>query len=276
MNKEQMKERAKGLLSQSEPFDQPLEYLRDLQDTFLYLEQYGQTDELAKLLERIEQVMEQYGQNDPCDRALLLNYKAALYVRKKEYDNAVKRMQRAITILEEFHTPEASPREIHLLANTYGNLSNLYVQLQRAEEAVSALRSSFLIRLEYAAAGVIDVHALNQQILNLTTMLILGQDYEQLDELLRIYENFALTKAGEQSLEYGVCVLAQGILAMTAGSPRMAEMQLLTAEAIITNLAGPNSPYAQTTYRYLHILYDRWQRPQLAEEYKQKMEGPTS
>ena len=79
-----------------------LEYfLLFLQDMFPYLEKYLVTDYLLKLVDRIEYTMNQMKQNgNVCDRALLLDYKAELLLMKKEYKNAIKKRQKAISIIE--------------------------------------------------------------------------------------------------------------------------------------------------------------------------------
>lgn len=83
--------------------DMPKDYLLFLQDMFPYLEKYLITDYLPKLIERIEYVMKQdisttHGQSSPqqnnhtcCDKALLLDYKAELFLIKNGYKNALKK-----------------------------------------------------------------------------------------------------------------------------------------------------------------------------------------
>ena len=51
-------------------------FLLFLQDMFPYLDKYLVSDYLPKLTERISYVMEEYKLESPCDKALLLDYKA--------------------------------------------------------------------------------------------------------------------------------------------------------------------------------------------------------
>ena len=76
--------------------DIPEDYLLFLRDMFPYLEKYLVTDYLPKLVERIEYVMKQ---DTPsyCDRALLLDYKAELFLIKNDYKNALKKQFKAVT-----------------------------------------------------------------------------------------------------------------------------------------------------------------------------------
>ena len=83
-------------------------FLLFLQDMFPYIEKYLVTEYLPKLVARIEYVMGEIKYSDEnttlCDRALLLDYKAELFYVKKDYANALKKRQKAISILESLPT----------------------------------------------------------------------------------------------------------------------------------------------------------------------------
>lgn len=79
-------------------------FLLFLQDVFPYLDKYLVSDYLPKLTERISYVMEEYKLESPCDKALLLDYKAECFLLKKDYGNAVKKREKAINIMEKLHT----------------------------------------------------------------------------------------------------------------------------------------------------------------------------
>ena len=49
-----------------------------------------------------------------------------------------------------------------------------------------------------------------------------------------------------------------------------AERHLISAGAIITDVMGTDNDYMKTVYRYLHSLYTRWKKPELAQKYKEK------
>ncbi len=65
-------------------------YLMYLQDLFPHLDKYRYTEELSKLVDRIEKIMMDGKIDTPCDRALLFDYKAHLFIEKKDFDNAIK------------------------------------------------------------------------------------------------------------------------------------------------------------------------------------------
>ena len=153
------------------------DYLLFLQDMFPYLEKYLVTYYLPKLAERIEYVMKQ-DTHSYCDRALLLDYKAELFLIKNDYKNALKKRLKAVSILEPYHTEDADQRTANLLSNLYNNLSE--------------------------------------------------------------------------------------------GNAKEAELHLLSAENIISEVMETDNDYAKTVYLYLNNLYSRWQKPEQALAYKNK------
>ena len=99
--------------------DEPAVFLLFLQDMFPYMEKYLVTEYLPKLVARIEYVMGEIKYSDEntalCDRALLLDYEAELFYVKKDYANALKKRQKAISIMETLHTDKADLRTATLL-----------------------------------------------------------------------------------------------------------------------------------------------------------------
>ena len=93
---------------------------------------------------------------------------------------------------------------------------------------------------------------------------------------------------GNNTLDYGCCRLAAGIIALKEGIPVEAEKNLLAAESIISaamdtsdsdssytavssydNYVSRND-YLKSEYGYLTNLYARWHKPEKALEYKEK------
>lgn len=100
------------------------EYLLFLQDMFPYFEKYLANDYLPALVNCMEYTMNEYKIDTPCDKALLLDYKAELFMLKNDYGNALKKRQKAIDIMEKLHNRDADVRTASLLSNLYNNLSN--------------------------------------------------------------------------------------------------------------------------------------------------------
>ena len=261
-----------SLISMSERIimDEGAYFLLFLQDMFPYLDKYLVSDYLPKLTERISYVMEEYKLESPCDKALLLDYKAECFLLKKDYGNAVKKREKAINIMETLHNKDADMRTANLLSNLYNNLSNTYLLMKRGNEAAKALRTAFDIRMEYAHLGLTESHDSLQQMMNLINMLLLAKDVNNAKIVLEQYETLVLEHLSDTSLDYGICKLSRGITDMMEGKPEPAEMNLLGAESIIGNAVGTDNDYMKTTYRYLNNLYARWKKPEKAIEYRDK------
>ena len=248
--------------------DMPEKYLLFLQDAFPYFEKYLVTDYLPKLTERISFIMEQHKLNTPRDKALLLDYKAELFVLRKDYANALKKRLKAIQIIENADTEDV--RVITLHSNLYNNLSNTYLYLKMLTEAATTLKKAFEIRKKHERLGLMESHDTLQQIGNLANMLIIGKEYKQARELLSLYESLIAEYEDEEGLDYGFCQTMLGALCYYEGNTTEAERRLLTAEAIISDVMGTDNDYMKTVYRYLHALYTRHGKPKLAREYKEK------
>ena len=248
-------------------------FLLFLQDVFPYLDKYLVSDYLPKLTERISYVMEEYKLESPCDKALLLDYKAECFLLKKDYGNAVKKREKAINIMEKLHTKDADMRTTNLLSNLYNNFSNTYLLMKQGNEAAKALRTAFNIRIEYAHLGLTESHDSLQQMMNLINMLLLAKDVDNAKIVLEQYETLVLEHLSDTSLDYGICKLSQGIIDMMERKPEAAEINLLGAESIIGNAVGTDNDYMRTTYRYLNNLYARWKKPEKAIEYRDKFLG---
>ena len=248
--------------------DVPDEYLLFLQDAFPYFEKYLVTDYLPKLVERIAFVMNQHKLNTPRDKALLLDYKAELFVFRKEYANALKKRLKAIHIIENADTEDV--RVITLHSNLYNNLSNTYLYLKKMKEASKALKKAFEIRKKYEHLGVMESHDTLQQMANLANMLIIGNELAQAREMLTLYEALISECENEECLDYGFCQTMFGILCYREGKATEAERHLLSAETIIADVMGTDNDYMNTVYRYLYSLYTRWRKPELAQRYKEK------
>ena len=249
--------------------DIPEDYLLFLQDMFPYLEKYLVTDYLPKLVERIEYVMKQ-DTHSYCDRALLLDYKAELFLIKNDYKNALKKRLKAVSILEPYHTEDADQRTANLLSNLYNNLSNTYLLMKKTKEATEMLHTAITIRQEYTHLGLAESHDMLQQLLNLTNMLILSQNTDMAKQVLSTYENLVLEHEGTQTLDNGVCQMMYGAIALSEGNAKEAELHLLSAENIISEVMETDNDYAKTVYLYLNNLYSRWQKPEQALAYKNK------
>lgn len=248
--------------------DEPETYLLFLQDMFPYLDKYLVIDYLPKLMERISYTMEKHGLNSICDRALLLDYKAELFVIRKDYGNALKKRLKALELLYSIPLSDMDRKTSALLSNLHNNISNVYLFLKNGKEAAEHLKMALEIRREN---GIFETHDTLQQLMNLTNMLILAKDYDLANQALSLYESLVLEHEGDNSFDYAICQMGKGIIALSQNNPKKAELCLLEAEQKITSIMGAESDYSKTCYRYLHNLYSRWHKREKALEYKAKL-----
>ena len=169
-----------------------------------------------------------------CDRALLLDYIAELFLTKNDYKNALKKRLKAVSVLEPYHTEEADQRTANLLSNLYNNLSNTYLLMKKTKKAAEI------------------------------------KNPDMAKQVLSVYENLVLEHEEAQTLDNGVCQMMYGAIALSDSKAKEAELYLLSAENIITGVMGTDNDYAKTVYLYLNNLYTRWQKPEQALAYKNK------
>lgn len=253
--------------------DEPEAYLLLLQDMFPYLDKYLVMDYLPKLTGRISYTMEKHRLDSICDRTLLLDYKAELFVIRKDYGNALKKRLKALELLHSIQLSELEIKTASLLSNLHNNISNVYLFLKNGKEAAEHLKMALEIRREY---GIFETHDTLQQLMNLTNMLILAKDYDLADQALSLYESLVLEHEGDNSFDYAICQMGKGIIALSQNNPEKAELCLLEAEQKISSVIGADSDYSKTCYRYLHNLYSRWHKKEKALEYRQKLFKLTS
>jgi hypothetical protein len=84
------------------------------------------------------------------------------------------------------------------------------------------------------------------------------------------YENLVLEHEGTQTLDNRVCQMMYGAIALSESNAKKAELHLLSAENIISEIMGTDNDYAKTVYLYLNNLYSRWQKPEQTLTYKNK------
>ncbi|MFV0329666.1 MAG: hypothetical protein ACK5KL_07575, partial [Dysgonomonas sp.] len=248
--------------------DEPEVYLLFLQDMFPYLDKYLVMDYLPKLMERISYTMEKHGLNSICDRVLLLDYKAELFVIRKDYGNALKKRLKALELLHSVPLIDMDRKTAALLSNLHNNISNVYLFLKNGKDAAEHLKMALEIRREY---GIFETHDTLQQLMNLTNMLILAKDYDLANQALSLYESLVLEHEGDNSFDYAICQMGKGIIALSQNNPEKAELCLLEAEQKISAVMGADSDYCKTCYRYLHNLYSRWHKREKELEYKNKL-----
>lgn len=190
------------------------------------------------------------------------------YYHKNDYKNALKKRLKAISILEPCHNSDADLRTASPLSNLYNNLSNAYLLMKKNKEATEALHTAFAIRQKYAHLGLAESHDMLRQLMNLTNMLIFSKNTDVARQSLSAYENLVLEHERTQTLDNGICQMMYGAVSLAEGKAKEAELHLLSAENIISEVMGTDNDYVKTVYLYLNNLYTRWQKPEQALAYK--------
>lgn len=96
-------------------------------------------------------------------------------------------------------------------------------------------------------------------------------------DILNQYDTLVTDNKGNNTLDYGCCRLAAGVIALKEGKPVDAEKNLLAAENIISTAMNTScdnyisgNDYLKSVYGYLNNLYARWHKPEKSLEYKEK------
>lgn len=249
--------------------DMPEYDLRFLQNMFPYFMKYGDIDYCEMLIGRIEFAMQNYDTCDVGDKALVLDYKATIFTHKKQYDNAIKKRKKALSLLEPVHTKDAPIRIALLLSNVHGNLAQTYLLMDQYKECETELKEALLIRSEYQHFEEMHNHDLLQQLLLYITLLIEQKQYEEASDMLSQYEQLIEENEGTNSVDYGMVQMCKGMIHVNELKATAAEENFLTAKEIFENVLGSENEYTKAIYSNLFQLYSRWKGHEtLAKEYR--------
>lgn len=220
-------------------------YLSFLQDMFPYFEKYGVVDLLPDIINRIELLMNDVCTSiDVCDKALLLDYKAWLMLSKNEYDNAIKKYNKAIALIEKFHnTYEVSARSANLLSNIYNNMSSALFLKGRKEEATTALKKAFSIRKDFSYLGIIENNDTIQQTLHMVNQLINVKDFETAENILGFTTNIVTEYLGKNNVDYATCMFYQGVICMQKNDSETAKASFAVANKLFKELLSDDYEY---------------------------------
>ena len=181
---------------------------------------------------------------DVCDKALLLDYKAWLMLSKNEYDNAIKKYNKAIALIEKFHnTYEVSARSANLLSNIYNNMSSALFLKGRKEEATTALKKAFSIRKDFSYLGIIENNDTIQQTLHMVNQLINVKDFETAENILGFTTNIVTEYLGKNNVDYATCMFYQGVICMQKNDSETAKASFAVANKLFKELLSDDYEY---------------------------------
>ena len=135
-------------------------YLLFLEDVFPYMEKYHYEQGMHLILIELSNLLEQQHFGTIKDRALLLDYKAAL---EKKVDKAIQYEKSAILLLGDITVDTA-----HLAANLYGNLGGLYHKAKNTHLSKENLEKGISLLEQY---GLIYTNDTVHQVCNYAALL---------------------------------------------------------------------------------------------------------
>ena len=269
---EQPQEIIQSMISVTERIidDDPPAYLLYLQDCFTFYDKYMVYDEMGKLVDRMDQVMKEYKLDSLRDTALLLSYKGQMCLIRKEYPASAHRIERAIRMVERISEDEMDVRTISLLSNLYNNLGLVWMSAGDQKEAQEPLEKAIQIRVKYKDLGLLESHDTIEQLINITTFHLRGNDPEGALQTLDLCESVIRKYAGDDTLDYGICRTIRGRACIALNDPVSATKYLKEAEGIIDKSIGSVNAYMKAVYYYLLTACALNRDHEYALEYQKK------
>ena len=206
-------------------------------------------DEMGKLVDRMDQVMKEYKLDSLRDTALLLSYKGQMCLIRKEYPASAHRIERAIRMVERISEDEMDVRTISLLSNLYNNLGLVWMSAGDQKEAQEPLEKAIQIRVKYKDLGLLESHDTIEQLINITTFHLRGNDPEGALQTLDLCESVIRKYAGDDTLDYGICLMIRGRACISLNDTVSATKCLKEAERIIDRSVGSSNIYMKSVLK---------------------------
>ena len=184
-------------------------YLRFLEDVFPYMEKYHYESGMRKILKELENLLKEEYFGSVSDRALLLDYSAAM---EKDRAKAIELEMAAIRLVGEVNEKTAL-----LAANLYSNLGELYHETGELDLAALHMEQGFCLMEEY---GLKEYHDSITQSLNYAMLLGKRREFERAVQFLMKLAAFLKDCAREDTLDYAAVLETMALLYMMAGNAK--------------------------------------------------------
>ena len=194
-----------GIMEEAEKDDAPA-YLLFLEDVFLYMEKYHYETGMRRILEEMESLLEKDSFGTASDRALVLDYRAAM---KKSKPRAIELEIEAIRLLG-----EVDQKTAHLAANLHSNLGGLYHQVGRIDLAKLHMEQGWFLLREY---DLLHYHDSITQVVNYAMLLSETKEFDRGIEALNKVDAYLREGALEDTLDYAWVQESLALLHMMAG-----------------------------------------------------------
>ena len=200
-------------------------YLRFLEDAFAYMDKYRFEDGMKKVIDVIEKLLKDSTVGTAGDKALLLDYKAAM---ADQTSKAIKLEQQALELLTEINVGNAL-----LASNLNANMGALYHKANKNDLAARHMEQGILILEQY---GLIYMNQSIAQICNYAVLLHdMGESERGLFALRRCAKTVKEHNSGLSS-DYAAIQEAMGNINLACGRLNKAREHLQKALSIYEQL----------------------------------------
>ena len=182
-------------------------YLRFLEDVFPYMEKYHYESGMRKILREMDDFLKEERLGTISDRALLLDYCAAM---EKDREKAIKLEIEAIRLIGEVKQETAL-----LAANLHSNLGEQYHAAGELDLAAIHMEQGFYLMEEY---GLKEYHDSIPQSLNYAMLLGERKEFDRAVQFLMKMAAFLKDCAREDTLDYAAVLETMALLYMMAGN----------------------------------------------------------
>ena len=215
-------------------------YLLFLEDVFPYMEKYHEENGIKRILGELSSLLEDISIGTVSDRALLLDYKAAI---EKNIGKAVKLEKEAVSLLS-----PVTHENAHLAANLYGNLGGLYHQQgakQAMEQGINLLEQYELL---YMNDSIV-------QICNYAALLTDTGEASRALSTLRKCAQLMKEYNSDQCLDYAIIQEAMGTSYLVQADIEQATSHLKKAMAIYESVWESEPEAIDNKYQQIQELY---------------------
>ena len=182
-------------------------YLRFLEDVFPYMEKYHYESGMRKILREMDDLLKEERLGTISDRALLLDYCAAM---EKDREKAIKLEIEAIRLIGEVKQEAAL-----LAANLHSNLGEQYHAAGELDLAAIHMEQGFYLMEEY---GLKEYHDSILQSLNYAMLLGERKEFDRAAQFLMKLAAFLKDCAREDTLDYAAVLETRALLYMMEGN----------------------------------------------------------
>ena len=132
------------------------------------------------------------------------------------------------------------------------------------------MEKAIQIRVKYKDLGLLESHDTIEQLINITTFHLRGNDPEGALQTLDLCESVIRAYAGDDTLDYGICRMIRGRAFISLNDTVSATKCLKEAERIVDRSVGSSNIYMKSVYYYLFTAYTLSRDHEHALEYQKK------